>query len=154
MFKVTFLAMMLSVSTAFGAGYNNNYSHFSISQFTADGSRVYYNCDSVEDTVSSVLRKMGANISSVRCTGGLDRFGQFHSSAVVKVSFESLSSKIDQGVAAHVEAVEFKVRNNCHLYNSIVKGVSESFEISSLKIRKCRKPGDRVRIKMNVLKAI
>lgn len=152
MFKL-FLISLLTVSSAFAVDYERKFERFTISDFTGNGSRVFYNCDSVEDTVTESLKEMGAIVHSVRCTGGLDRFGRFHTAARVQATFDALSSKIDGNVSSSIQSVEIRKRNNCHLYNSIVKGVSDSFEISKVDMRRCFRSDDRTRIKLQVRKA-
>jgi hypothetical protein len=152
MFKLILISI-LTVSSAFAVDYERKFERFTISQFGDNGSRIYYNCDSVENAVSESLKEMGAIVHSVRCTGGLDRFGRFHTPARVRATFDALSSKIDGNISSSIQSVEIRKRNNCHLYSSIVKGVSNSFEISKVNMRRCFRSDDRTRIKIQVRKA-
>lgn len=47
----------------------------------------YYNCDYVEDTAKSLLKKLGATDISARCTGGLDPWMRIALPATVRSEF-------------------------------------------------------------------
>jgi hypothetical protein len=147
------LISVLTISSAFAVDYERKSESFTISQFAGNGARVFYNCDSVEDAVTQTLEDMGAIVRSVRCTGGLDRFGNFHTAARVKTTFDALNSEIDGNISSSIQSVEIKNSNSCHLYNSIFKGISDSFEVSKVDMRKCNRPSARTRIKLQIRKA-
>lgn len=146
-----FLATFL-ISNAFAVGYQTVDKGFTIfSNF--GGGQVFYNCDSVENKVEDLLKEMGAKNISVRCSGGLDRFGRFSTSARVRTSFDVLSYEApNDGTLFSTQTVEVRERGNCHLYNSSFKALSKSFEMSDISTRSCFRPSDRTRISFKVLK--
>ncbi len=153
MIKLILIAAF-TMTSAFAANYEKKSESFTISQFANNGARIYYNCDSVETKVEQTLKKLGAIVYSVRCTGGIDRFGRFHTPARVSATFDALNSEIDGNIATAIRTVSLNERTNCHLYQNIMRGLEQSFEISKVNYGRCHKPGARTRIKFKVLKAI
>ena len=151
--KKLILVLTLVAGNVFAANFQTNNSSFTVSDITRDGSRVYYNCDSVEHKVEKLLTKMGAKVHSVKCTGGLDVFGRFHTPARVRVSYDTISSKLAGNVATAISSVSIKERDNCHLNNTVVKAVKKNFEISKVEMKRCFNANSRTRISMDVLKA-
>lgn len=152
MIKLFFALVFLSTSV-FAVNYETQTSKFVISDRAENGNRVYYNCDSVESKVTSILEEMGAIVQSVRCTGGIDRFGQFHMPARVVAIYESLNSEIAGNVSSAISDVKIREHGNCHLNNSIFKNIKEKFEITALKQSRCISASSRTLIKMKLLKA-
>ena len=146
------LVLTLISSSAFAVGYqsvNTSYTIFS----NVGGNNVYYNCDSVERNVENLLEEMGARNISVRCTGGLDRWGRMSTSAFVRASFEALSySMPNDGTHFAVEKVSINERGACHLYNTSVKALAKNFELTELSTGSCWRPGDSTSISFKVLK--
>lgn len=140
--KTIIITLMMSLLAS--SAYATTSTSFTISTFSNNGSRVYYNCDSVEDRVESILNTMGVSVVDVRCTGGLDRFGRMHTSAFVRTTFD----------ATALEAKEVKItdRSRCHLNNSIVKSLAKSIKVENLKLGTCFRSGSRTRISLNIVK--
>ena len=152
--KTLVLIGCLLSANIFAADYQRHSSSFTISTFANGGTRVFYNCDSVENRVTHMLKQMGAHVLSVRCTGGLDRWGAgMHLPASVRVTYDTLSSKIDGNVATVVGETQIKQRDNCHLNNAIFKGVRHNFEIYKQNQKRCLRPGDRTLIDLSLLLA-
>ena len=150
---IALIAVMLSTSL-FAADFERKVDNFTISTIAPDGNRVYYNCDSVERRVETVLEEMGAIVQSVRCTGGLDRWnGRFNLPANVSVVYDVLNSELDGNVATRIVDTRISQRDNCHLNISIFESVKDNFEIDKYTQRRCRRSGDRTLINMTVLKA-
>lgn len=135
------LLLSLFVVSAFAAEVR-----FTIEERTSWGDWVFYNCDSVENFVEDMLVDMNAEDINVRCTGGLDPFfPQFSTAARVRASFTPVSP--DQP-----EEVELRGFDNCHLAHSSFKGIKDEFNIENLEMRRsCRRPGDRYRIRFDLL---
>lgn len=152
--KLVALVCFLLSTSLFAADYQRNSSSFTIPTFTGNGGRVYYNCDSVEHRVKSVLEDMGAVVHSVRCTGGLDRWGgRMHLPASVRVVYDTLNSELDGNVATVVGETQISQRDNCHLNTNIFNAVKGNFEIYKESQRNCFRPSDRTRINIRVLMA-
>lgn len=147
---IAFIAMF-SVS-AMAADYELKEVNFKVSDRAQNGSKVYFNCDSVESTVASSLKKLGAKEVKVNCRGGIDRHGSHHLPAYVSTSFEALNADINSSLNVSFQEVVFKNRNNCHLINSIIKNVNGEFEISELKMRRCLRSDSHARVSLSVLK--
>ena len=150
--KTLILLSALLMSNAYAIGYkavSANYTIFS----NVGGAQVYYNCDSVENDVERMLEEMGAKNIRVRCSGGLDTFGRFSTSAFVRAHFEVLSYEVsNDGTIFSSERVEIKERDNCHLYNTSFRALSKFFEMTQASTGSCFRPGDRTRISFNVIK--
>jgi hypothetical protein len=146
--------MCLVSSSAFAVGYKEYKSSFTISDRGDAGSRVYYNCDSVEDAVEDMLTKLGAMDINVRCTGGLDRFGNMHMPAHVKTSYSAINLESDNDVnmSVGVESERIRERGQCRLLNSIFSEIKENFEIASFSTKRCSRSTSRTLIKFDVIK--
>lgn len=150
--KTLILFTTLIFANAYAVGYKTVQENFTIFSNVGSG-QVYYNCDSVEYKVEELLEEMGAQNIRVRCSGGLDRFGQFSTSARVNTTFDVLSYEMpNDGTMFSTKRVEIRERDNCHLYNSSFKALSKSFEISEISTGVCFRPGDRTRISFKVIK--
>ena len=150
--KKLFIVLALISSQAFAVNYQSNTSNFVISDMARDGSRVYYNCDSVEDKVEKLLTDMGAIVKNVRCSGGINRHSRIFTPAFVRVSYDTLSSEIAGNVSASIMTVNLNERSNCHINNTVFKAVKKNFEISSVNMRSCFRPSQRTMIQVDVLK--
>lgn len=137
---------------AFGADYEAKEVNFTVSDRTSFGNRVFYNCDSVEHYVATSLEDLGARNITVRCSGGLDRFGNIHLPARVSSTFEALNSSLVSSRKASMQEVVFRDHDNCHLMNSIIKSVMGEFEVASVEMRRCTSANAATRIKITVLK--
>ncbi|MBD65602.1 MAG: hypothetical protein CME62_10375 [Halobacteriovoraceae bacterium] len=150
--KSIILTLVLMAGNALAIGYEQKNASFTISSIAGNGSRVYYNCNSVEDKVEDVLLQLGAKNIRVRCSGGLDRWGM-STDAFVRASFTALSEDVDGNIIAAVSHEEIRKRSDCHLYSEIVEGVEDKFLMYSVpQVDRCYRAGDRTRIKLSVLK--
>ena len=94
------------------------------------GDQVYYNCDSVESSVKSMLKKVGAENISVRCTGGLDRWS-FPTPAYVTAKFVAASMVKNNSAPrkALVQNVTLRDNGNCQMYLNTLEALSEAMEL-------------------------
>ena len=156
--KLLAMILVLVSGNALAVGYQEFNSRFTIPVISDVGTRVYYNCDSVEDRVEAMLEQMGAQNIRVRCTGGLDRFnGRFSTAARVRASYEALSTDVDGGnttVSIFNETLTAR-GTNCHLVTRAFRAVSKNFEITSAELPRCRRSSRaRARINFEVLKEV
>jgi len=111
---------------------------FIIRSSTIDG-WTYYNCDSVEDTVSDLLSQLGATNISVRCTGGIQD-DQPLMDAFVDVKFDALkvagASDTDT-VMANWTPVKINSWDNCDLKSQILKETQSGFSMMDVKVSSC-----------------
>lgn len=146
-----FLLLMLIVSPVFAADYEAKETRFTIQdRFGFD--RVFFNCDNVEITARQILREMGAKEIDVRCRGGLDRWNGNHLPAFVEASFMALNTELEGPIEPRAESVGFRRPRDCYLFNSIVNGVKDDFEIAELNMRRCSNLRSPTRIEMLILK--
>jgi hypothetical protein len=149
--KILILMLALVSSSVFAVGYKSVKSSFTVSEFSGNGNRTYYSCDSVEYETEAILKVFGAKNISVRCSGGINPTGGFHTSARVRTNYDVLSYEVEGNMTVAIENDRFD-GNNCHLADSIVRGVEKKFEISNLRSRSCFRSSDRTRITFDVLK--
>lgn len=149
---LTFIIALVSLNV-YAAEYERKDANFTIRD-RVGFDIVYYNCDSVEQTVESILGEMGAKDIRVRCTGGLDRMGFNHLPARVNAEFEAINAELDGKISVNIDEVKFRNHRNCHLYNSIVNAVQDQFEIAHIEMRRCHRIGGATRIHMSVLKEV
>ena len=116
----------------------STHKEFVIRSSTIDG-WVYYNCDSVEDTVTDLLTKLGAGNISVRCTGGIQD-DQPLMDAFVDVTFDALkvagASDTDT-VMAKWTPVKIDSWDNCDLKSQILKETQSGFSMMDVKVSSC-----------------
>lgn len=79
------IAMVLSLG-AFAVEQEVNFTYFGNEEI---GTRSYHNCDSVESSAKSILKKLGATDISVRCTGGLDVWSRMALPVNLRASFNT-----------------------------------------------------------------
>ena len=149
--KALVLVIVFVAGNAMAYGYKKNSANFVISNFAQDGSRVYYNCASVEDSVDDTLKTLGAKDIRVRCTGGLDQWSM-PTPAYVRASFRSISAEVNGNLSTSMHTEDLDARDNCHLNFAVFKGVQKYFEISSFNMGRCFRPSDRTRLTVDVLK--
>lgn len=86
----------------------------------------FYNCDSVEERVETLIEKLGGTSASVRCTGGLDRWGGMPPMpSYVTARFETV------GGTGAVENVTIKAESfdqNCELNVAAMEALLPAFE--------------------------
>lgn len=149
------IGLMLTVLSlnVYAIGYQDVSTSFAISDRGNNGSRVYYNCDSVETATEAMLEKLGAIDYKVRCTGGLDRYGRMHLPAHVSINFSALNSNIndDTNLATALYTETIRDRNNCQLNNSLFKSLLPFFEIKDYSVKSCSLR-TRTRITIEVIK--
>jgi len=126
---------------------------FRISSFGDFGSRVYYNCDSVESVVESMLTDFGAQNVSVRCSGGLNPWGGFATEAFVRVEMDVMTENNDGAMRGEYQVVEIKSSQSCHLYREVAKNTHGLFNVKSLTYTKrCSPSFDRFKLQGEFLK--
>ncbi|MBG59252.1 MAG: hypothetical protein CME67_06730 [Halobacteriovoraceae bacterium] len=143
------LAALLSLTSVFAVTEKTIEKKFRINSRTDFGARVFYNCDSVEDRTYDILEELGATDIEVRCTGGIDRFGNYAREAYVKTTYTVQTSE-EQG-----SFQDFKIRsfNSCHLYDSIFTNVMDSFTFEEMSdLRRCVSSRSRFIVSGTVLK--
>ncbi len=149
--KLLVLVLSLIAGHAHAVDYEHKVGQFTIPTFGTFGSKIYYNCDSVETKTKKLLKALGAKVQSVKCTGGLDTFGGIHLPARVTALYSTLNSKLAGDIKTKMKTVNFKSRKDCHLYSQIFKRVKKKFEISNIKVRSCSSLDDRTYIKARVI---
>lgn len=82
---MTVIAALFAVSSAFATEYVSRKLSFGPSMYNG-GTVTYYNCSSVEDTVESHLKALGAQNIRVSCSGGIEM--GWNTPAHVRASFE------------------------------------------------------------------
>ena len=149
------MALVFSFSFAYSAEYKDFKTKYTIQTRTDFGSQVFYNCDSVENRVERLLETLGAKNISVRCTGGLDMWGNFHLPARVTAKYSALSNEmINSGINTELVEEKVKERNSCHLLNTSFNKLRKNFLIDSYKVRRCTSSNTRSNIRFTVLKEI
>ncbi|MEC9284165.1 MAG: hypothetical protein VX642_15725 [Bdellovibrionota bacterium] len=149
---LTFIIALVSLNV-YAAEYERKEANFTIRD-RVGFDIVYYNCDSAEYTVESILEEMGAKDIRVRCTGGLDPIGSIHLPARINAEFEAINAELDGKISVKIDEVKFRNHKNCHLYNSVVKAVQDQFEIAHMEMRRCHRIDGSTLIKMSVLKEV
>ena len=119
---LTFFLVSLLISSTMAGEFAERDLFFRIDSSTAFGGRVYYDCDHVENKTRSMLKTLGAQDIEVRCSGGIDPFGQRSISweSSVKTTFKAPTS-------GKYQAVEFSDFDSCHLASEILDNIDESF---------------------------
>ena len=126
---------------------------FRISSIGDFGSRIYYNCDSVENQVASMMERFGATNVSVRCTGGLDPWGGFATEAFVRLTMDVLVSDANGAMRGEYQEVSIRSFDNCHLLKEISENTHGLFDVRSLNYTKtCTRSNSRFRLKGEFLK--
>jgi hypothetical protein len=126
---------------------------FNITSFGDFGSRVYYNCDSVEAEVKSMMELFGAQNISVRCSGGISPWGGFATDAFVTLKMDVMTLDDEGTMRAEYEAVELRARRNCHLLKEVTKATAKLFVMKDLKYsRSCSPSSDFFRLSATILK--
>jgi hypothetical protein len=148
---ITLLAFFFSVqgaSAAVTARRATVHQDFYISS-NWDFGRVYYNCDSVEDSVESLLAALGATDIRVRCTGGISN-DMPPMDASVTVSYQSLrlANPGEPGaISAQWKGVNYQTFDNCFLNQQIFKNVRSGFAIQDVReTSHCSDPGAEYRL--------
>jgi hypothetical protein len=109
-----------------------NHLNFFISDMQEAPDQVFYGCDDVQSTATTLLQKLGATQIQVHCNGGLDEFGNY-SDPSVTLSFDSLqASGHGAAVGANWKSVLLEGAQNCDLIVQVLDQVKGSFDIQSL----------------------
>lgn len=86
----------------------------------------YYNCDSVKDTVEALIEKLGGSSVSVRCTGGLDTWGNMPPMpAYVTATFDNAAS--GNGPTERV-TLKSRFESSCELNTTALNAILPQFE--------------------------
>jgi hypothetical protein len=152
--KTLMLVLVLVTSNAFAIGYKEMSSSFTISSRTDAGMRTYYNCDSVEDRVESMLETMGASVHRVRCIGGINRWNpSLSTDAHVVATYSALSNEVQDGnMTVAISNERIRSNDSCHMINSAFNSLKANFELSGVKMRRCSRTRSRTSISFDVLK--
>jgi hypothetical protein len=85
----------------------------------------FYNCDSVEDRVETLIEKLGGTSVSVRCTGGLDTWGHMPPMpAYVTATFENAAGN---GAVENV-TLKSNMDSDCELNVTALNAILPQFE--------------------------
>lgn len=126
---------------------------FRISSIADFGSRVYYNCDSVENQVESLMERFGATNVSVRCTGGLNPWGGFATEAFVTLSMDVMVSDANGAMRGEYQTVKVNSFDNCHLLKEVVDNTHGLFDVQDLDYtRRCTRTNARFKLVGSFLK--
>jgi hypothetical protein len=132
--------------------------HFAIDSMTDVGNRIYYNCDSVENQVTGLLKEMGAQNIRVTCYGGMDRNMppiSWEASVDLSYSAMKLAGADESGVKAIWTPVSIRDSDNCHLLTQVFRNVKGHFAIRSLKgPGHCGSIDQSFRVQFETLKAL
>ena len=152
--KALMLVLVLVTSNAFAIGYKEMRSSFTISDRGDMGTRTYYNCDSVEDRVESMLETMGADVHSVRCIGGIHPWNpRLSTAAHVVATYSALSNDVQDGnMTVAISSEIIRTNYSCKMVNSAFNSLKKNFELSGVKMRRCSRAMDRANIRFDVLK--
>lgn len=110
----------------------NTKTSFRISSIGDFGSRIYYNCDSVENEVERMMEAFGASNVNVTCSGGLSPWGGFATEAFVRLSMDVLKADIEGVMRGEYQRVEVKSFDNCHLLKEITNNTHGLFDVKNL----------------------
>ena len=114
---------------------------------------VYYNCDSVEQTVTDLLSELGAKNISVRCTGGIE-YGRPPMDAYVDVSFDALKLAAindTDTVMANWTPLQIRSWDNCDLKSQILKNTQSGFSMTDVKVSSCSSSSSQFRASLTTL---
>ena len=98
------------------------------------------------------MKDFGATNVSVRCTGGLDRWGGFATEARVSLSMDVLKTETQGAMRGEYQAVEFRAFGSCHLYKEIAEKTHGLFDVKSLSYTRRCNSMDRFRLNGEFLK--
>lgn len=133
--------MLLSFANAqvTNSEYLNTKASFGITSFGDFGTRIYYNCDSVEAEVEALMKKFGAKNVEVSCTGGINPWGGMATDAFVRLSMDVLTEYVGGTTAAEYQLVEVRETRNCHMLKEVTKATKDLFRVQDLDYtRTCR----------------
>jgi hypothetical protein len=131
---------------------------FVVNGRTGMGNQVYYNCESAEDYIETLLEKVGATNISVRCTGGID-FGQTPMNELsIEVAFDSVrlpsASVTGTQTAAVWKSVKLQDFDNCNLAMETIKGVKDHLELKDVQgLHRCWDSHDSYNVTLSALVA-
>lgn len=140
--KLILSTLMLTVfanAQVVNSEYSSTKASFNITSFGDFGTRIYYNCDSVEAEVKSLMKEFGAKNIQVRCTGGITPWGGMATDAFVRLSMDVLTENVDGATNAEYQLVEISETRNCHLLKEVTKATKDLFKVQDLDYtRTCR----------------
>lgn len=125
--------------------------HYTLNSHLGGGEQVYYNCDSVESSVYSILKKIGAEQIKVNCTGGLDDW-RFPMPAYVSARFIAASSIKNKQAPrkASVESISLRDNGSCHLFKETLNTLEVAVELNVTKSPSSCRADSRLRNKFTV----
>ena len=140
------LSLVASAQVMIDAEVQSVSKNFNISSFGDFGSRIYYNCDSVENAVESMMTDFGATNVSVRCTGGLNRWGGFPTEARVSLSMDVLKMKAAGAMRGEYKSVRIRSFRSCHLLKEIADKTHGLFDVKTLDYTRRCTSSDRFKL--------
>lgn len=124
-----------SAQAATAALFTQNVS-FQVDSRPGTSGRVYYNCDSVEGQIESMLEQMGAVNIQVSCTGGIDSHRpQIAWDASVDATFDTLHPVrpgTPGAINAAMRSVQIHEWDSCYLLNQAFQEVAPSFALQNV----------------------
>ena len=135
---------------------SNDYS-FAVNSNWDFGGKIYYRCDTVENTAKEMLQVMGARNVQVKCYGGItDTTPSFAWDSSLDVKYDSVkeaSASDSQTVQADYSSAVVKDYQNCFLANQLFKKFQKTFSIKNLSgLRSCSSPDSNYKYSFDVLK--
>ncbi len=126
---------------------------FSLNSFFDAGDRVYFNCQTVENTMTDMLTKMGAQDVSVQCYGGIqENLPSDAWEASVRASYTTLQASPNGNIPSDYKAVSLDSYDSCYLLSQLFTNVEDSFNIKDLTGNtSCPSLDSRMHLKMSTL---
>ena len=149
---ISSLIGLASVNAAITASRSIVTKKFTLKSDFGVNSEVYFNCDSVENSMRSMLSKMGATDIHVRCTGGIQDPPFEFWDANVTVSYSSLKASSSGNIDADYRSISIDTFDSCVLLSQLFAEVQDSFDIKDLSGTKtCTELNSSLHLKMMVL---
>ena len=145
-------AVLVLTSASFAATKTQMNQNFFLNSDFDFGEKIYFNCRSVEDQFTTLLKTLDASDIKVSCTGGITEgvppIGWDNAS--VTASFTALQDNTDsQGVYKPVKLNQF---DSCFLMTQLFKQVEHSFSMKDLKVtRTCMEADEAFHLQAEVL---
>ncbi len=141
-----------SASFSLGATKTQMNQNFFLSSDFDFGGKIYFNCRSVEDQFTTLLKTLGASDIKVSCTGGITEgvppIGWDNAS--VTASYTTLQDNTDSQGA--YKAVKLNQFDSCFLMTQLFKQVEHSFSMKDLKVtRSCMEADEAFHLQAEVL---
>lgn len=152
----SFMLLKATAASAEIAAFRTHRLSFHIDSRPDVGLRVYYNCDSVESQLESLLEQMGARNIDVRCTGGFDRnLPEIAWEADVDLRFDALKL-VGSGTPGAIRAAFQDIRihewDSCYLLRQTFDEVKSDFVLKNVSgPNRCFSANDSFRLELSTL---